>query len=281
MPAADGAHYTLALLRRKNFSIPYSCLCFTLNHSLHTWHARGILLSASEGRDLRRARRSHASFFCAESVCERLMRLKLYCNRYGHFKDALVCSVSCVYRTRCNDFALFYDERREETDALVADYYAARREQEGRLKKSPADAGRHTISLAYVAPVARPEDLRKLIRLEVLREMADSVYIWIDKEDHAELLETAEVIRRAARGQKAKHIYRVAQEMELRYQLVPRKRIEKARRIATAEAERAEGRRTRRTNARPTPVPFPAPVALDDAPAEAPAPRRARSRAGR
>ena len=209
------------------------------------------------------------------------MRLKLYCNRYGHFKDALVCSVSCVYRTRCNDFALFYDERREETDALVADYYAARREQEAR-PKSPQESGRHKNMLAHAAPVARPEEMRKLIRLEVLREMAESLYIWIDKEDRAELLETVEVLRRAERGQKAKNIYRVAQEMELRFQLVPRKRIEKAKRTAAVEAERAEGRRTRRTNTRPTPpVPFPAPVASNDASDEAPAPRRARARAGR
>jgi len=208
----------------------------------------------------------------------RAMRLKLYCNRYAHFKDALVCSVSCVYRTRCDDFALFYDEHRADVDALVADYYAARREREGQKKPgaaAPAGASR-------VAPVARPEELRKLIRLEVLREMAEALYIWVDKEDRAELLETGEVLRRAERGQKAKHIYRVSQEMELRYQLVPRKRIEKAKRAAAVETERAEARRTRRTTARPNaPVPFPAPVASTDKPAEAPAPRRARARAGR
>ncbi len=120
--------------------------------------------------------------------------------------------------------------------------------------------------------------MRKLIRLEVLREMAESFYIWIDKEDRAELLETTDVIRRAERGQKAKGIYRVSHEMELRYQLVPRKRIEKAKRVAEAAAERAEARRTRRTSA---PVPFPAPVAAEDSEREAPAPRRARARAGR
>ena len=201
------------------------------------------------------------------------MRLRLYCNRYTHFKDALVCSVSCVYRTRCHDFALFYDANRAEVDAAVNDYYAARREQGG--------AATHDAALAHIAPVAKPEELRKLIRLEVLREMADSVYIWIDKEDRAELLETGEVLRRAERGQKAKHIYRVAQEMELRFQLVPRKRIEKAKRVAEADAERAEARRTRRTNRpAPAPVPFPAPVATPQAEpvAEAPAPRRARAR---
>ena len=206
------------------------------------------------------------------------MRLKLYCNRYAHFKDALVCSVNCVYRTRCDDFALFYDANRADVDTLVAEYYDARRSREGGRK---SEATPQTAALAHIAPVARPEDLRKLIRLEVLREMAESVYIWVDKEDRAELLETNEVLRRAERGQKAKHIYRVSQEMELRYQLVPRKRIEKAKRGAEAEAERAEARRTRRTNTRPAPVPFPAPVASNDTPAEAPAPRRARARASR
>ena len=205
------------------------------------------------------------------------MSLKLYCNRYGHFKDPLVCSVNCAFRTRCNDFALFYDEHRAGVDALVSDYYDARRGQ-----SEPRGADDST--LTRTGPVARPEEMRKLIRLEVLREMAESFYIWIDKEDRAELLETADVIRRAERGQKAKSIYRVSQEMELRYQLVPRKRIEKANRVAEAEAERAEARRTRRTPARPTapaPVPFPAPVADDSERDAAPAPRRVRARAGR
>ena len=205
------------------------------------------------------------------------MSLKLYCNRYGHFKDALVCSVNCAFRTRCNDFALFYDEHRAEVDTLVSDYYDARRGQ----AESPTRATKDS-TLVHIQPVARPEEMRKLIRLEVLRVMAESFYIWIDKEDRAELLETADVLRRAERGQKAKSIYRVAQEMELRYQLVPRKRIEKARRVAEAAAERAEARRTRRTPARPSaPVPFPAPVNSDEAEREAPAPRRVRARAGR
>ena len=168
------------------------------------------------------------------------MRLKLYCNRYGHFKDPLVCSVNCAFRTRCNDFALFYDGHRAEVDALVADYYDARREREGQQKPGAFSSDQ----TARVAPVARPEELRKLIRLEVLREMAEALYIWIDKEDRAELLETADVLRRAERGQKAKSIYRVSQEMELRYQLVPRKRIEKAKRVVAAEAERAQARRS-------------------------------------
>jgi hypothetical protein len=211
------------------------------------------------------------------------MRLRLYCNRYGHFKDALVCSVNCTYRTRCRDFALFYDEHRADVDALVTDYYAARRETPPSARPPSTDLGRE---LPVLPAVATPAQLHTLIRLEVKREMAEAVYIWIDKEDRSELLTTEEVIRRAERGMKAKHIYKVAQEMELRFQLVPRKRIEKFKRAAEVEAERAQARRSRSTSTRnnnnvPAPVPFPTPAATahaGDEPNPEAAPRRARTR---
>src|ERR1044072_4709455 len=97
----------------------------------------------------------------------RAMRLRLYCNRYGHFKDPLVCSVNCAFRTGCNVFVLFYDERRAEVDALVSDYYDARRGQDGE-PRAGADS-----TLVHIQPVARPEEMHKLIRLEVLRVMAE------------------------------------------------------------------------------------------------------------
>lgn len=208
------------------------------------------------------------------------MGLKLYCNRYTHFKDALVCSVNCVYRTRCQDFALFYDEHRTEVDGLVGDYYAARIENDRKAAAAASEAHPAAVRRQLpLAPVARPTEMRALIRLEVKREMAEAMYIWVDKEDRAELLEIEEVLRRAERGSKAKSIYKVAQEMELRFQLVPRKRIDKAKRTAAVEAERAQARRSR--NSKPTPapvapVPFPAPVVAAEQ--AAPAPRRTRTR---
>lgn len=208
------------------------------------------------------------------------MRLKLYCNRFGHFKDALVCSVNCAYRTRCKDFALFYDEHRADVDALVADYY----DDDARLSAQRAPAVRpeqlRPLPHAHARTIARAVDMRELIRLEVKREMAEAAFLWIDKDGRAELLEQDEIIRRATRGQKPQTIYKVSQEMELRFQLVPRKRIEKARHAATVEQERADARRSaRRTPSRP------APLAVVNAPAEdtetttAPALRRTRRRA--
>ena len=166
------------------------------------------------------------------------MGLKLYCNRFAQFKYALVCSVSCPFRTRCQDFALFYDANREGVNTLVGDYFAARQSATQTHRSAPR-------------LTATPVALRTLIRLEVKREMAEATYIWIGKDDQAELLGLEEIIKRAERGAKAKHIYKVAQEMELRFQLVPLKRIEKAKRVMAAEAERAAARRK---PSRPRPV---------------------------
>ena len=210
------------------------------------------------------------------------MRLKLYCNRFGHFKDALVCSVNCAYRTRCQDFALFYDEHREGVDALVADYYAERQQQQA----SPAAATLHQQRTTFLpvvpATLATAVDLRELISLEVKREMAEVAYIWIDKEGRAELMEQEEVLRRAARGIKPQTIYKVAQEMELRFQLVPRKRIEKAKRTAAVEAERAAARRhSRQAGTAKNVTPMPIAAAFDEDENFTPAvttPRRTRRR---
>lgn len=191
------------------------------------------------------------------------MGLRLYCNRYAHFKDPLVCSVVCPYRTRCQDFALYYDEQRESVDAVVAQYFAARRDAPPQPARTPA-------------VVTETVGLRALIRLEVKQEMAEASYIWIGKDDQAELLSLDEIIHRAERGSKAKHIYKVAQEMELRFQLVPRKRIEKAKRIVAAEAERAAARRSR---PRPVPVETPAPpLTVASTTNAAPPARRKRTR---
>lgn len=169
------------------------------------------------------------------------MRLKLYCNRYKHFKDSLVCSVNCAYRTRCHDFALFYDKNREATDKIVDDYYSARRNASA---PSPAPA---TSAKSGARPVTRLSattvvEMRSLVSLEVKRVMSEVTYIWIGKEDRAEVLEHEEVIRRAERGEQPKSVYKVAQEMELRFQLVPRRAVEKAKRQAATEAAVADAR---------------------------------------
>jgi hypothetical protein len=202
------------------------------------------------------------------------MRLKLYCNRFGHFKDALVCSVNCAYRTRCKDFALFYGEHRDDVDALVSDYYEARREPQTIAPQKPSRS--LPVVPAPVAKVARAVDMRELIRLEVKREMAEAAYLWIDKDGRAELLEQEEIIKRASRGLKPQTIYRVAQEMELRFQLVPRKHIERARAAANVEQEQAAARRA----ARRAPAKTSTPAAEEPAapPATAAPTRRARRR---
>jgi hypothetical protein len=199
------------------------------------------------------------------------MGLRLYCNRYAHFKDPLVCSVVCPYRTRCQDFALFYDAHRGDIDTLVEGYYAAQ------AVVPPLKRSRTLVS------AAAPTEMRALIKLEVKREMPETTYIWIGKDDQAELLDLEEIIRRAERGAKAKNIYKVAQEMELRFQLVPRKRIEKAKRTVAAEAERAAARRSSRLRAVSPAAPVETPTAQPlNAVTQTTAPaRRTRTRAAK
>jgi len=168
------------------------------------------------------------------------MRLKIYCNRFRHFKDTLVCSVNCAYRTRCADFALLYDSNREQIDRQVDEYLTLRREA--------APVSNQTVNTT--SPVVKltrelPFVSGTLVSLEVKQVMTETTYIWINKDDQAEVVDTKEVLRRAERGAKAKHIYRVAQEMELRFQLVPRKRIDKAKQAAQEAQERATARRSR------------------------------------
>jgi hypothetical protein len=159
----------------------------------------------------------------------------------------LVCSVNCIYRTRCDDFALFYDDHKREVDELVTSYLKLRRDR-------PSEAQTTLESTA------------SLITLEVKRNMAEGSFVWIGEDDRAELLEMGEIILRAERGEKAKHIFKVAQEMEFRFQLVPRKKIEKAKRAAAADNARVVARqRAGRAEA--------------EEPEEAPRIRRARTRA--
>jgi hypothetical protein len=165
--------------------------------------------------------------------------VKLYCNRFTHFKDPLVCAVTCPYRQKCSDFALFYAEHREPVNELVLEYYA----KSGKPKPKPKP------NLPVYNLELQPVALRELYKLEVKRIMADNTFVWIGTDDIAEVLELDDLMVRAEKGEKPKHIFKVAQEMELRFQLVPRKRIEDTKRKvvakAEADAERATARKTK------------------------------------
>ncbi len=156
--------------------------------------------------------------------------MKLYCNRYTHFKHPLVCAVNCQYRKRCADFALHYEENREAVNTMVLDYYTKN--------------GKPTRQLSLYGTDTQPATLRELYTLEVKRNMADT-FIWIDAEDKAEVLTMDDLMSRAEQGDKPKYIFKVAQEMELRFQLVPRKRIEESQRKVAADAERTAARKSK------------------------------------
>ncbi len=205
------------------------------------------------------------------------MRLKLYCNRYGHFKDALgLLGQLRLPHALCNDFALFYDEHRADVHALVSDLPPARR---GQARNDAPRAGTDS-ALVQIHPVASPRRCASLHTPPGFKRDGRILFTSGSTRNPApQPLDSYAYMLRRVRPEGERHDL-LSHEMELRYQLVPRKRIEKAKPVAEAAAERAEARRTRRTSAAAFSFPAPLPAA-EHSEREAPAPRRARARAGR
>ncbi|MEW6737087.1 MAG: hypothetical protein AB1489_37720 [Acidobacteriota bacterium] len=142
------------------------------------------------------------------------LSLKIYCPVYQHYKNTIVCSLSCSLRDRCRDFQQFYQENRAAQDAVVSAYIE-------RNRKLPADS---LLVIQY--------------SLEVVRKNMSDTYVWIGQDGKAQVMTYDELIQVAENGEKPKHIFLVKQELALRYQLVPKSRVEET--------------KTRETN-RPTP----------------------------
>jgi hypothetical protein len=145
--------------------------------------------------------------------------LKIHCPVFNHIKNTIVCSLCCELRDRCKEFQEFYQQNQEAQDAIVSDYI----ETHSRL---PSDS---LLIIQY--------------SLEVLRKKMSDTYIWIGKDDRAEIFTLEQVLQAADEGRKPKHIFLAKQELALRYQLVPKSRQEappKATPIKAAPVEAAE-----------------------------------------
>jgi hypothetical protein len=129
--------------------------------------------------------------------------LKIHCPAFNHIKNTIVCSLCCSLRDRCKEFQQFYAINREAQDDVVNDYILSH-------SRLPSDS---LLIIQY--------------SLVVLRKMNDT-YIWIDKDDRAEVLTLEQVLLAAEEGRKPKYIFLAKQELALRYQLVPKSRREES-----------------------------------------------------
>lgn len=118
----------------------------------------------------------------------------IYCQRHRHFKDTLVCALACPYSLKCPSFKGFLTEHRDEFAQRIDAYLAA-----------------------------HPGKFTKHFYLEVIHTMKEELFLALDHENKPSLLGRDDLIRMAEKGIKFLKIYRVSQEMELRYQLVPKK----------------------------------------------------------
>jgi hypothetical protein len=117
----------------------------------------------------------------------------IYCPRYKHFKDTLVCRLNCSSSRRCRLFQEYLSTYRAELDERIDGYLALH-------------PGRYD---------------RKFF-LEVVRIMKDELYMAIDADGKTQLMKREEILQQAEKGIRFRNIYRISHEMELRYQLVPK-----------------------------------------------------------
>ena len=134
----------------------------------------------------------------------------VYCPKYKHFKDTLVCRLNCPSARRCR---VFQDYLRVNDAEFTA-----------RLD-------------AYL--IRHPGRYERQFYLEVLRVVKEDVYLVIDTAGKPVMIKKTEILLRAEKGERFPHIYKISSEMELRYQLVPKQAKQgrrKAERPATSKA---------------------------------------------
>jgi len=117
----------------------------------------------------------------------------IYCPRFRHFKDVLVCRINCPVSRKCPVFRELEKHNRADLEARLEAYLAA-----------------------------HPNRYARLFYLEVIHTMKDEMFLVLDAENKPHLLKREDVLQRAEKGERFKGIYKISQEMELRYQLVPK-----------------------------------------------------------
>lgn len=133
----------------------------------------------------------------------------IYCPRNRHFKDVLVCSVSCAHSSKCRP----YQDRVHSLDAQD--------ELERRVDR-------------YLEE--HPGRFEKCYSLEIVKIMKEETYLVFERDGGTKLLSRTELMQLAEKGNRYTRIYRVTHEMELQYRLVPRSEHKAKRKTETAPA---------------------------------------------
>ena len=125
--------------------------------------------------------------------------MRLYCDHYGHWKNILVCALSCRRTDRCRQFALSLERRPSSIRELVYEYVRAHPYHDYSVKLVPVRRGR-----------------------KKREEVTVKKFVCISQ-DKAEILTEDEVAARALEGEVYDQMYEVGREMELQIRLVPKK----------------------------------------------------------
>ena len=120
--------------------------------------------------------------------------MNIYCKRYNHFKDILVCKLSCPYERKCKEFQQLYLDKGREIRWFVYKY----------MQKYPDKNYK-----IYLVP--------KKGRKPTMKQ-----YVCI-REGNVQILNEEEIVERTKQGEFFQTYFEVGREMEIQIKLAPKK----------------------------------------------------------
>ena len=121
--------------------------------------------------------------------------MNIYCQFNHHFKDVLVCKLTCPREFKCPEFQKLYDEKGREIRWLLFKYMEKYPDKEYKIMLIPKKGRKPTMKQ----------------------------YICI-REGNIELLKEEELVEKTKNGEFFQSYFEVGREMEISIKLVPKKK---------------------------------------------------------
>jgi len=149
--------------------------------------------------------------------------MRLHCNTFGHWKDVLICSMSCPYTQRCKQFTRWREEDEHETLLWQ------------RIINYMQDHPHNNYEL-IMTPMTSNKKKENVVKQ----------YVCI-QENQSQVLTEEEITENLLQGVKFEEIFEIGREMEVQIRLVPAKSKAKSKKITESEPVEKETKEIKET----------------------------------
>ena len=150
--------------------------------------------------------------------------MRLHCNTFGHWKDILICSMSCPYTERCKQFQKWQEEGDNKVQMWnrIMDY----------LRKHPNNAYELLLN-----PIASKKTREKVVKRYVC-----------SRDDEIKILDEEEITQHLLDGVMFDEIFELGREMEVQIRLVPAGKTKKTKKTKNTEDTEDNNTKTEKEN---------------------------------